>query len=291
MKTIRVDYHMHPCLPKNKNRALKKCQKWWEFIKKHKLNCVLITEHVFRDCKRAYKLMKETQPEDIFCFPGMEHISKEGIDTVIFSSSEDIYNYKELKSFKMTYYELIDFVLKHQDLHAFVTHPYFIGYSSVAKNMGHEAYGYALDELRALELSLGALDNVYLFLDKFPFYKNMFKKTAQSINRSRNLYKDEHYGIRFFTAGSDAHHFDNLGTHLEINSEEEINTPEQVFNLLIDNNGRVFRSRDRMHFKSLVYDFFIVLLEGIIKRKQKYFKKENLFRLKESFKKLNNKNK
>ncbi len=88
MKIIRADYHMHPYLPKMKIGLLKNVKKWWKFIEKHNLNCVLITEHVFKDCERAYELMKQTQPEGIFCFPGMEHISKEGIDTVVFQTAK-----------------------------------------------------------------------------------------------------------------------------------------------------------------------------------------------------------
>ncbi len=291
MKRLRVDYHFHPYLPKNQQRALKKCLKWWKYIRKNNLNCVIITEHVFKEAQRTYQLMKQTQPQHIFCFPGMEHISKEGIDTVVFSKDESIYNYKELRAFKLSYYELIDFVLTHPGLYAFVTHPYFIGYSSVAKNMGQGAYEHALKRLQAIELTLGALDNVYLFLDKFPFYKNVFKKTAKMINRSRNLSKNNYQQIKFFAAGSDAHHFHNLGTHLKINSNQEIKTEIQAFNLLVNNHGKVFRSRTRIHFKSLVYDFFIIIFEGFIKRKERYFRKENIFVLKESFKNFNNRNK
>ena len=158
---IRIDYHFHPNLSGNDKRAKKKCLALWQRFQKKGINAVITTEHIYKNPRRAYELMKKYKPEELFCFPGMEYVTKEGIDIVIFSDSENIYNYTELKTFKLPYFDLIKFVNSKDNLYAYVTHPYTLGLTSVVNKLGKEAYSRSTDLLDAVEISNGAFDNLF----------------------------------------------------------------------------------------------------------------------------------
>jgi hypothetical protein len=47
-------------------------------------------------------------------FPGMEFLTSEGIDIIIFSKTQKIYHYAQLKPYHLTMSQTLDFVSKHQ---------------------------------------------------------------------------------------------------------------------------------------------------------------------------------
>jgi len=57
---LKVDMHFHPDFPKSYNKALKKSTKiWWAAIAKHNIDVIFVTEHLYKDPARCYKLMIE----------------------------------------------------------------------------------------------------------------------------------------------------------------------------------------------------------------------------------------
>jgi hypothetical protein len=226
---FRIDYHFHPNLPRNQKRALSKCKKWWKTLENININTIIVTEHCYKNPERAFKLMKETKPTNFFIFPGMEYLTKEGIDLIIFSQSEKIYNYKELKPYNLTFAETINFILKN-NLASYITHPYTLGLTSIIPKLGQQKYSLYTNKLRAVEVSNSSLGNLYKLLKK-PILKTLFSKKIKMIERNFNIPKEDYpKQIQFLAAGSDAHHPEELGTFVTINT-----TPKDLFKRIITN--------------------------------------------------------
>lgn len=262
---LNIDYHFHPNLSKNNKKALTKCHKIWEKLKQQNIRAILATEHAYKNPKRAYELMLKTKPDGFFCFPGVECVTKEGIDIIVFSNNDSIYDFSELKPFKLSYFDLINFV-QAKKLHAFVTHPYTLGLTSVINKLSFAAYKKALDILNAVEISNGAFDNLYFIIKKFPF-NLIFRKKAVDISKTRNLPKSDYpQKIKFFAVGSDAHHCEEIGNCYRVDLQEGL-TENSVFEKIINNkgHGEVVICKKKFDFPLLIKSAFTALTEFSIK--------------------------
>lgn len=236
---FRIDYHFHPNISQNNEKAILKCKKSWANFKNNNINCVIVTEHSYKDPERAYKFMLKTMPRRKYCFPGMEYITKEGIDLVVFSYSEDIYRHQLLKPFRLSYFEVIDYVRDNHNLFAFVTHPYTLGLTSVIKILNHEKYKMSVDLLGAVEISNGAFDNLTPLLTKFPFCF-LFKSKLDNIKKTQNLPKEDYpKRINFLAVGSDAHYVEDIGNNYAIDyNEKKKILKNKAFEIVINNKGK-----------------------------------------------------
>lgn len=257
-----VDCHFHPNLPNNNRRALKKCEKWWAAFKKNKINAVIVTEHVFKNPKRAYRLMKQTEPEDCVAFPGMEYNTKEGVDIVIFSDKEQIYDYDELRPYNLSYEDTIDFVLAN-DLHAYVTHPHTIGFTSVIKKLGYDVYRKSVDKLGAVEIVNMSCFDLYKLLDRFPF-KYLFSGMLDSLKKVMFLPKNEYpKKVKFLAVGSDAHLFEEIRAYVRISASKE-----NLFERLVSNpNPKIgYTKEKKMNFWLMIKSSITTINEFLLKR-------------------------
>ena len=59
MTKIKIDYHFHPNLPKNEDRATEKCKKILAQFEKKKIDVVIITEHAYKNPKRAFNFLNK----------------------------------------------------------------------------------------------------------------------------------------------------------------------------------------------------------------------------------------
>ncbi len=264
---IRVDYHFHPNLPNNDECARELCGKWWQEFKKKGIKCLIITEHIYKNPKRAYQLMAETKPEDCFCFPGMEYLTKENVDIVVFSN-EPFYNYASLKPFKLTFNQFINFVSSKKSLYAFVTHPFTLGATSVIKYIGEKTYFESVNKLETVEIANSTFDTLYELLGIFPL-NLIFRKKLEWIKRTKNLPK-RYYPkkIRFLAAGSDAHHLGDLGTCFEINVSSL--NEKNVFKAIISNKkGKLINPDNSKSIITLLRVMFTPLGEYLIKKRIK----------------------
>ena len=183
---IRVDYHFHANLPKNDSKAEKHIKKYWKKIIENNINVVLSTEHVYKNPKRAFEFMKKFQPEGVLVVPGMEYVTKEGVDIIVFSKSESIYSYKELFPLEMTLNEFLDFVDNHNDLYTFLTHPYLKSKTGIVHNLGYKKFQDFLKRVNALEVISGnALKQKIFKYYLETFYYTEKKGFQQKINTPR----------------------------------------------------------------------------------------------------------
>ncbi|MAG07917.1 hypothetical protein CMO89_00420 [Candidatus Woesearchaeota archaeon] len=268
MKTskLRIDYHFHPNLPKNNQRALKKCRYWWEKLKENNIQCLIITEHSYKNPRRAFELMDKARPKGFFCFPGMEYITKEGIDIIVFSDTPKIYGLDELKPFRLKYNDLVDFVLSKKNLFAFVTHPYILGTTSVIRNLNRKDYTKAVNLLGAVEISNSVYDNLEIIMKKIPF-NIIFKQKLENIKKTRDLPKSDYpKDIKFLAAGSDATYTQELGNCFEIDLPKK-EVPSNIFQYVAKNKGkgRVSVKEKKLNLLLLLQTASTVFNEFLIK--------------------------
>lgn len=226
-----IDYHFHPNLPRNEKKALIKCNNWWKSFEKHGVNTIIVTEHCYKNPKKAFALMTRTKPAGFYIFPGLEYVTKEGIDIIIFSQSKQIYDYNELKPFKLSYDETINFILK-TNLSGYITHPYTIGRTSIISVLGRNKYLFYLNKLGSVEVTNNAFANLKELIDK-PLLNKVFSKQIKRIVKTKDLPKEDYpKKIRFLAAGSDAHNPEELGTFVTVET-----TPRNLFKKITINTN------------------------------------------------------
>ncbi|MGD2072620.1 MAG: hypothetical protein PVG65_03935 [Candidatus Thorarchaeota archaeon] len=220
------------------------------------------SEHVYKDPKRAFLFMKQTKPQDCFLFPGMEYLTKEGIDIVIFSNNEKLYSYKKLQPYKMTYEQTISFIEKYK-LHAFCAHPYGIGFASIIHAEGHDFYKKTVDKLGAVEVCNTSFENLRKLLSIWPF-RVLFREKKERLDKIKELPKQDYpKKIKFLAVGSDAHQFKEVGTGALIKSKKG-----QIFRKIISNKSpQIVKKNRRFNLYFLMKELLMVFEEFLIKHR------------------------
>ncbi|MFC1662675.1 hypothetical protein ACFL04_00730 [Patescibacteria group bacterium] len=260
---IKADYHMHPNLPASDERAIKQCQKYWAAYQKYNIKNVVVTEHAYKNPKRAYYFMKKTEPPDSKCYPGVECVTKEGIDIVLFSDQISIYSELAVRSYQLDIEQFVRLIKDKNGIYGFIPHPYAPNKISMIYNIGYQAYLKYKEIFRAVEISNGSYDNLLRFIKFFPlkiFFRNkinIFKKTQ--ILPLADYPKD----VRFLAVGSDAHHYENVGNCYEFEAKHK-----NSFNNLIDNqDGKIKHARHKRIVLNLIKVGMIINKEIRLKKK------------------------
>lgn len=239
---IRADYHFHPNLSKKHFSAIRKVKNIYKKCAELGINCLLITEHSYKKPRRAFDYMKKLKPDNFYIFPGLEYVTRDKIDIIIFSASERIYDYPELKSFRLNYEELVDFVCSKPDLQAFVTHPFTLGGTGVVKRKGIYFTQKMINKLGAVEICYTAFSSLKQLVRKLPASRNFFKSSVYKIGLNEFL-PQEFYPekLKFVAVGSDAHHVKQIGNFCEIEIKGQDNSEKKVFKALVSSKSpRIF---------------------------------------------------
>jgi len=213
-------------------------------LEKNGVNVVISTEHCYKNPERAFSFLKKEKPDNCWVFPGVEYLTKEGADVIIFSDRPDFYQYKELTPFNLTYEETVNFVKKN-GLFSFIAHPHTLGFSSVIKKLGKESYLQFSNQLGAVEIANSSFNNLYLFLNK-PFLKIFFRKKIRQIEKVKKVPGEDYpEKIKFLAAGSDAHHIKETGACVIIETE-----PENLFEKIVSNQEPVLieKSTEKINY-------------------------------------------
>jgi len=262
---FKIDYHFHPSLPLNKEEALEKCKRWWVEYAKYGINVLIVTEHIYENPKFSYEMMRLTRPKNCFVFPGVEYLTKEGIDIIIFSKKPDFYGLRELLPYKMTYKSTLEFVYKNK-LEACVTHPYTLGNTSIIHILGYKIFHKSVDKLGVVEITNTSFLNLRNAIREYHLQR-LLKKEMIGINRTMHLpHKDYPKKIKFLAAGSDAHYFSEVGTYVRLNCDPK----DLFFRLTHDKNPQVIRKRSiRADYLLLLEESLNSFKEYMLKIKQK----------------------
>lgn len=215
-----VDFHVHPNLPSaNADSWL---NKWWANIARVKLNALVITEHAYKNPERAYTEMIRSQPSGskVIVLPGVEALTKEGIDVLAFAETDKIYDYNELTTPRaLDMDELLDFFAKRKDVMGIIAHPFTPGTTSIITHKGEEYTRNAINKVGAVEVHNGAMLGVMKALEQTGLsviFPEKYSRAKKTFELPKAFYPKK---ARLIAAGSDAHHPDGLGAGIKFNAK------------------------------------------------------------------------
>lgn len=212
-----IDFHVHPNLPHL--NADSRLDKWWTAIKSSGLDVVVITEHSYKNPERAFSEMVRSQPakSEVVVLPGVEALTKEGIDILAFSDSEKIYDYEELVTPKvLDMDEMINFLVEKRDIFGVVAHPFIPSTTSIVAHKGEEYSKMAINRLGAVEVHNGAMLGVIKTLENTGLrylLHGTYLRALKTFELPKAFYPKN---CRLITAGSDAHSSDCLGAGIKL---------------------------------------------------------------------------
>jgi len=254
-QTIKVDMHFHPNLPKSDGKAIRKARDWWAAFKKAGIDAVIVVEHAYKDPARAYRILLETKPKKAKTeiFPGLEALTSEGNDIVVFDETDKIFQHREI----CTPYELGTFQLikkaKKAGYKCFVPHPFTPGTTGVMNNLGERKGKRAIALAGGVELHNDAFAPV-LNTPFLPLPKNKLDKMRKVRDLPAHSYtKNGKCIVKFFAGGSDAHEPGDLDAGYLIAAPKKL-TRNAIFKAITNNKKGIFMfSKKRSLRKNLGY--------------------------------------
>ncbi|USN45621.1 MAG: hypothetical protein H6502_00630 [Candidatus Woesearchaeota archaeon] len=258
---FRVDYHMHPNLPRNDARAYKRAKRYWSVLQQLSINVIMVTEHVYKHPQRAYAVMNQTKPRNCFVFPGMEYLTKEGVDILLYAKDESLYTYPELKPKNLTCEELIAFANTHA-LVAIIAHPRILGTTSYINTKGYDAYTKDANKFAGVEIANEVFSGIPFASKLLQFlFPLQIKKMQQTMHLPRSDYPKH---PQLLTAGSDAHHSWGLGTYVLIRTSKE-----KLYQTVLANKSPqvVGKQRTPFHLGHFIRESCTVFHEYLLKKR------------------------
>ena len=275
---LRIDHHFHPNIPKNPIKSKKKLRKIWEKVRATKLNVIIVTEHAYKNPQKAYELMVKSKPKDldVMIIPGIEFVSKKGIDSIAFYKDDSIYDIGWLtESFQLEIEEIIDRLNK-LNIPNFIAHPFGYGASVISnyvdeneiKRLSKKSGGYEVYNFTSLNMWCKSLEN--------PLFRMLLKILPNKINpfykikKTNEIFEEIKKEIRFTSIGSDAHVPRDLKNYKIIECDKKFNISNVI--KAITNNKRddvSFTSdfgKNRI-FHSVCRTLVTVSFEGFTKKK------------------------
>lgn len=220
---FRIDCHFHPNFSFLSQKKIKnKAQLIWSKFKEYKLDIVICTEHNFKKPKQSFHQLMKFKPKNhsTLLLPGVEATTKEGIDVLLFSNSENFYE-KHADLLLPKFYSLDKFIQriqKSKDILSVVAHPNIIFKQGLLSNVGERKYFKNFQKFDFIEKHNACLNEL---VDSLKIIKNT--KFYKKIKSVKNL-PQKFIQNKPFLVGSDAHHIDDIGTFLEFpNIKQKIN--------------------------------------------------------------------
>lgn len=264
-----VDYHFHPNLSKSDRRAKRKCALIWERFAQTRLDVVVITEHVYKNPRRAYELMCTTRPANArtVIFPGIEALTEEGIDFIIFAETEDMYQLPKLMVPKrLGYSAMIDYVQAQPGVYGSIAHPCNIGHSGMETRIGTAETIAAIRRMGGVEVSNSCFKGSQIFLERTGF-KKMFSKDyikMDDVNILPKAYYD-FQEVKLCTGGSDAHVVTEIGSGLRV-ADPAMRDHHSIFTVIAHNMSTDFYETPVEFKLQMIADkIYTVVSEAFIK--------------------------
>ena len=225
------------------------------------VNVVISTEHVYKDPQRAYRLLKQHAPHECTIIPGMEYVTKEDIDVILFAKDESIYQQKDLmKPFALTYEETVDLICNTPGLHGFVTHPFTLGDTSIITKKGEAFTKEMINKLGAVEASYTVFSPLTRLLRRRGLRRIApgFLRLLETNEALPEEYLPE--SIKFLAAGSDAHDVCEIGVCVEV---PLIN--DNIFESVINNKTLHISGERNISLLQFLKSFVVTIQEWRIK--------------------------
>lgn len=271
---LRIDTHVHPNL-KLFSRYLtrRKARKMWQAFTNHHLDAVIVAEHAFKQPVQAFGAMKRYRPNGAHThlIPGVEALTKEGIDVIVFSRDEYIFQQKDiLTPYKLSFEELVLRIEQDDRLYGVVTHPFVLSATGMIAHYGIDQIRQSIQRLQFVEchnMCLWYLRIVFEWLGLSRRFPRLYRSFLSTEDVPRDIIGS---GIVF--GGSDAHHPWDIGSHLQVHTQHTA-LYDAVFDALITSTHRrcfVVHKPDSVLLLSLVTSFITAPLE-IIKKQWRLF--------------------
>ncbi|MFA6475407.1 MAG: hypothetical protein WCV88_04390 [Patescibacteria group bacterium] len=269
-----VDYHFHPNLSKYNFLAKRKCLSiWQEFTNQH-MDVVVVTEHVFKNPPRAYELLLAARPPDAatVIFPGIEALTSEGIDLIVFAQDERIYRHQKLMVPKqLSLLEMIQYIKQQPDLVASVAHPALFGHSGSERQVGKSITIKAIRLLGGAEIANACFKGSLAFM-KLAHMSTFFGTAAAQMAKVHTL-PEEYYQypeVTLYTGGSDAHVTSQIGSGLEV-APAPLTDRLAVWKNISTNTATSFVTQPHRHHPWLAfYHVYTISREALIKALRLY---------------------
>ncbi|MBI2415561.1 MAG: hypothetical protein HYV33_02760 [Candidatus Kerfeldbacteria bacterium] len=264
MRKLLVDYHFHPNLSKYDSWANHKCQAIWREFSAQRLDVVVITEHVFKNPARAYRLLLKTRPADAttVIFPGLEALTKEGVDLIIFSEQETIFSYRELMIPKQRdVFEMIAFIKARSNLCGSIAHPYSIGHSGIKRQLGASATERAIRLLGGVEIHNNCFSGGMKVAD-VTGVSTIIRRQRTMMDYTLTLPAQyfSYPEVQLYSGGSDAHVVIEIGTGMLVPAGNDL------FQSIATNRSTDFHVRQqRIKFWLGIYKLYSIITESLIK--------------------------
>lgn len=278
MKQLLVDYHFHPNLSKNDGRAVRKCHKIWEQFAKHQLDVVMVTEHVFKNPPRAFRLMQETRPAKArtVIFPGIEALTKEGADIIVFSKSTALYEHPQLMVPKqLSAFKMVEYLNAHPELFGSIAHPLAPGHSAMASRLGEIKAMETIKRLKGVEVSNACFRGSARMFDAIGL-QHILRQTRANMDTTTYLPAEryEPFNVTLYTGGSDAHVTAEIGSGIyiplpdvaeNVTADTQL-TAEELFSIASTNRSTEFHITDEpILFWAGLYKIYSVIVEALTK--------------------------
>lgn len=241
-----ADYHFHPNFKFGANYK-KKANKILDAFENVNLDIVIISEHAWKYPCESYNIMlKECKQRElnIALIPGVETLTFEGLDLIVFSTDTSFYKNLKLKKLFKPYAlkitEAIDLINNNNDIAGYFPHPFTRGTTGIVKYYGEDLARQLISKLRAVEGSNNSYGDFLKFL-KPNHIKNFAPKLIKGMEDTQHIDKNflKSMSLDFIAIGSDAHSPKEIGYGCLIDPDEkyDINNTENIFKALITNRN------------------------------------------------------
>jgi len=267
---IRIDTHFHPnflrSLP-NKIGRERQAKKIWKSIQKHKLDALIVTEHVFKYPALSYKTLLEHTPKGAktYLIPWVEALTKEWIDVLVFCKDTYIYTCEEIMTAeKLTFDEMIEYINNDERLYWVVTHPFILSTTWLIHHFPEEKILEASKKLGIIEKHNPAFVTMKQVLQK-SIFKNfkIIKHLIQKFEKVENVPEKHYTKETIIFWWSDAHNPNDLWDYTILKSKSD-DIRESILDSSLEREYIIDKERSNVRWYML-RNGCIILWERIIK--------------------------
>ncbi len=239
-----ADYHFHPNF--NFARCLRKqSTKIWEAFDKHRLDVVVVSEHSWKRPTDSYHILEEFKKSGskTRLLPGIEVLTKEGLDVVVFGPCGSWYTESRLAPLLEPYHAPIESVIRlvqdpEHPVRGFLPHPYTRGTTGTVDYYGREEAKALATKLGGVEASNNCYDDTLALSRRIG--RRFFPITYERMLKTHQIDEEflDEVDIDFVAIGSDAHFPQEVGYGCLIDVAEWPTTQEDIYQAMTTNTTR-----------------------------------------------------
>lgn len=257
---IKIDTHFHPnlyfffrFLTRWKVRSI------WQKFKKFGLDAVIVTEHSFKRPVSAYRYLLKHKPHDAKTqlIPGVEVLTKEYCDLIVFSRDTYVYTRQDIMTPRYyTIQEVIDVVNKDPKLYGVIPHPMTFGNTWLQYHRDMDGITKDIQQIKMVEKynpSFRLLKRLMEMTKLSKIFPKFYRRIHDIENFSGKYIPDE----TVILWGSDAHHCFDIGSYLAIDTVYK--DYDDLFNIIV--SGQYSRA---FHYQKLnLYNSFCTIFKPL----------------------------